>query len=265
MKRVVPLWAASLGWLTSMHVATWAGEPMEHGVLGTSVHASSISALHEQLKAWIATGLEAEAGTGTVAVRTQVESLGAWGLDPSLLPDVLARVQSRQYVRGAWELNVSLSQASEAIRQIKPAVVRYRVSLLAPVWVVTGAVRKGDSLSCQLLQQDWRTDGMASRGGHALHVDWHGACTALVGTQARRPLQPGDVLKTADVAAVTAIWGQQEAVVVARQGSIEIEAKGMALADAQVGQRVPVRLNGQNRVVHGVVSAPGVIKVTEGL
>jgi flagella basal body P-ring formation protein FlgA len=263
MKRVVPLWAAGLGWLTSMHVAAWAAEPMAPEVLGTNMHISSIPGLHEQLKAWLATGLEAEAGTG--AVRTQVESLGAWGLDPSLLPDVVARVQSRQYVRGAWELNVSLSPASEAVRHIKPAVVRYRVSLLAPVWVLTGAVRKGDSLSCQLLQQDWRTEGMASKGGDALHVNWHGACNALAGSQARRPLQPGDVLKTADIAAVTAIWGQQEAMVVARQGGIQIEAKGMALADAQVGQRVPVRLNGQDRVVQGVVSAPGVIKVTEGL
>lgn len=262
MKQLVVPWAVSLGLLAPLHSLARAGEAAEPEVLSTRVHADSVVALHEQIKAWLAASFGSQDAAGTA--RTLVDSQGTWGLDQALLPDVVARVLSRQYERGAWEFSLELSPVSDAAAPSRPAVARYRVSLLAPVWVVTGAVRKGDALSCQVLQQDWRPDG-GNRAAHAIHANWQGACEALMGSQARRPLQPGDVLKTADIASAAAILGQREAVVVTRQGAIEIQAKGMALADAQVGQRVPVRLNGQDHVVHGVVSAPGVIKVTEGL
>jgi len=68
-----------------------------------------------------------------------------------------------------------------------------------------------------------------------------------------------------DVAPEAAVQAQQVATVTSRLGNIEIQAKGIALADAQIGQRVPIRLNGQTQVIMAVVTAPGQVRVWEGM
>lgn len=48
---------------------------------------------------------------------------------------------------------------------------------------------------------------------------------------------------------------------IATAGSMQVKMNGTAMSDASLGQRIKVKNNSSNRVVEGVVGAPGVVRV----
>lgn len=211
--------------------------------------ASTPADLNAQLANWLARSFDA------AGMSVQVVPQGAWGLSAAWLPHVHAVLQDRARHGDTWQLNVELTSGGAPSTV---AVARFRALELKPVWVAGGPLRKGDALSCARLRQDKRVLRVANDS-------WQGSCENLLGLRVRRPLQAGDVLMAADMADASVIQGQQEMVVVTRLGAIEVQATGTALADARMGEKVPVRLAGQTQVIQAIVIAPGMARVAEGM
>jgi flagella basal body P-ring formation protein FlgA len=54
----------------------------------------------------------------------------------------------------------------------------------------------------------------------------------------------------------------EQVILVAQAGSMEVRMNGMAMEDATLGDKIKVKNSSSNRVVEGVVQAPGVVQVT---
>jgi flagella basal body P-ring formation protein FlgA len=68
-------------------------------------------------------------------------------------------------------------------------------------------------------------------------------------------------LMALNVTKPAAVQEQQAAVVTAQLGSVQVQGAGVVLSDAEVGQMVTVRMNGQAAVIQGLVTAPGRVQV----
>lgn len=217
------------------------------------LHADSLPVLQMSLQAWLQQSF-AEAGQAV-----QIEALGAWGMQPAWLPDVRASIVEQVRTNSAWQVTVSLAPSTNPDGAADMAATyRFKALELKPVWVAAVPLSKGDDVSCSHVR-------LESRVVKGTAASWQGGCEALQGQRMRHALSPGDAVMVRDVAFVGAVTEHQEAIVTSRLGNVEVQALGMALADAQVGQRVPVRLNGQKTVIQAVVTAPGQVQVIEGL
>jgi flagella basal body P-ring formation protein FlgA len=232
----------------------WASEPSPapKSAVGVDIQAETLPDLTSQLTSWVSQLFERSGQS------VNVEQQGTWGMRPDWLPSVHAEVTTQTRTRAGWLVTVSLATAGVSANAKADTQVRFKVTELSTAWVSSVPLRKGDSIACTQLKQVQR----AMRPGH---TTWRGDCERLGNMQMRHALQPGDVLMDSDVAPEAAVQAQQVATVTSRLGNIEIQAKGIALADAQIGQRVPIRLNGQTQVIMAVVTAPGQVRVWEGM
>jgi|GEM_PF-281805 len=79
--------------------------------------------------------------------------------------------------------------------------------------------------------------------------------------QAKRNLRPGTVLDTGNVAARQLVKSGQRVTILFKAGGISIKSTGQALHAARYGEAVRVKNTGSNRVIEGLVTAPGQITV----
>ena len=131
--------------------------------------------------------------------------------------------------------------------------VRLRLRDMAPTWVLRASLQAGQPLGCESLEERL----LPVPVGHG--VRWRGPCEALAGRQARRPLTPGAILMAGDVRLPPAVPRLTTVLLKSAQGPIEIEVSALALHDADVGQRVPVRPHGTHQSVVALVVAPGTV------
>lgn len=214
--------------------------------------ADSLRSLNEQLKAWLLDVFQ------TQGKSVAIEAQGAWGLTKAWLPEVNVAIQEQIRTKDGWQVALSVLPADAMVAKPKAASVKFKVFELQPVWLAAAAIRKGDEASCSLLRQDKRLR-------RAPAETWQGDCAGLSGLRMRHALQPGDILMAKDIGPASAVQDQQETMVITRLGRVEIQAKGRALADAQIGQKVPVLMVGQGSVIQAVVTAPGTVQVIEGM
>jgi flagella basal body P-ring formation protein FlgA len=211
----------------------------------------SPSRLSLQLSSWLREQLAMQ------GYDVDVVAQGIWGVSSNKPMAVRAELATETREGGSWQITLRLTQPAN-VGMVHLAVAKFGILEHLPVWTVGTRVRKGDGLSCGNLQRE-------SRVRRSSLKPWQGDCSILSGQVARRALEVGDVLMSTDIGIVQAVQAQQEAVVVARVQGIEIQARGQVLADAAVGQRVPVKLNGQSHVIHGVVTGPAQVRVMEGM
>jgi len=128
-------------------------------------------------------------------------------------------------------------------------------SLRREVLVVRHRVERGEAVSC---------DDMAARPldlravpGRALTPP----CAMAEGDVALRTLLPGDALRADDVGDPPDVSTRDPVNVRVVEGAIRLEQSGVALADARIGERVPVRLDGSRQQVQGRVVAANVVVV----
>lgn len=256
MKYAALMLAYCLGlWTPSFAMDGRPDSDMGEGSTVEIFRANDLAMLRAQLQSRL---LQAFRDEGT---EVRAELIGEWGLTTAMLPDVAVRMHRRSATKGRWQIDMAVCSAVEGhCRAGSPAMIRYQARALTSVWVVTGGWKKGDALACDGLRRDWRDVQSIGTSG-----DWGDSCEALSAWRARRPLQPGDVLKKTDLMPREGVMERETARVIAHFGGIDIQTKGMVLSDARVGQQVPVRLNGQATVVQCVVISPGVVRVMEGM
>lgn len=217
------------------------------------VTASTSAELLQALQPWVTSHLQAQVGA------VQVEPLGGWRW-PNRLGSVNRwRVtwQPAQARQGGWL--VALHAVRDGGGDAAPGVdVRFIGRTQQVVWRLRTPVQKGDVIACSALSQDKRVTRSDVRV-------WQGPCESLPAFVARRPLAAGDVLTESDVGSKPDVHSQQAVQVWSRSQGIVIQALGQALADATVGQRVPVRIAGQSSVLQATVMAPGELQIMEGM
>jgi flagella basal body P-ring formation protein FlgA len=136
-----------------------------------------------------------------------------------------------------------------------------RVTVVAPlrreVLVARQRVERGEAVSC---------DDMAARPLDLRAVPVRALtppCVMADGDVALRTLLPGDALRAEDVGDPPDVSARNPVNVRVVEGAIRLEQSGVALADARIGERVPVRLDGSRQQVQGRVIAANVV-VVEG-
>jgi flagella basal body P-ring formation protein FlgA len=85
---------------------------------------------------------------------------------------------------------------------------------------------------------------------------------ALVGLTVRRDLKPGQVILIKDLAKPVAVEKNAAVTLILSRPGIQLTARGRALADAGVGDPVQVANLQSDRVVAGIVTAPGTVTVS---
>lgn len=109
-------------------------------------------------------------------------------------------------------------------------------------------IRKGD---LRIKQQDIT----AIRQGY-IHETAH-----AVGQQLKYSVAQGTVISPKSLVTQKLVHRGEQIVLVAIAGAMEVRMSGIALSDATQGQRVRVKNISSERVVEGVVDAPGIVKV----
>lgn len=85
---------------------------------------------------------------------------------------------------------------------------------------------------------------------------------AVVGQQAKYSLGLGTVIQKNHLRPLNIVKRGESIVLVASAGTMEVRMQGTAMSDASLGDRVRVKNLSSERVVEGVVDAPGVVRVT---
>lgn len=88
------------------------------------------------------------------------------------------------------------------------------------------------------------------------------ALEQVIGQQLKYPLSVGLVIPTRSLKLEQVVRRGEQIILVATAGTMEVRMNGTALADAGVGEKVRVKNSSSQRVVEGIVHAPGIVKVT---
>jgi len=131
---------------------------------------------------------------------------------------------------------------------------RASVRIFDRVLVAGRFLAKGTVLSAADLKSE-RRELSALPGGYET------AAEHLVGKQLRRALTAGAVVAPQSVKALPLIRQGEAVTLVIRRGGMEVSSSGVALNDAEQGQRVRVRNEASQKVVEGTATASGRVEV----
>lgn len=184
-----------------------------------------------------------------------VRLLGAWGVPASLKGVVHAQATWKPKVAGIRHLDMILHMDGEGASPHE-SKLRFLVQDQRQAWVLQRDVARGALLACEQLQPVWRADVPPS----AMQMDH---CNEARLGKVKRPLGMGAVLASTDVLPPDAMLQREPVRVLVNVGAVQIEAKGVVLTDAQIGQWVPVKIDGVPSVLKGEVMAQGEIRLTE--
>lgn len=126
--------------------------------------------------------------------------------------------------------------------------------IYAEVAVAARPLARGESLGQADVRLEER-DITRLPGGFLTSLD------EVLGMDVRRPLATGHVLDRGSVQAPTLIRRGQVVTLVAGGDGVEIRASGKALSDGAAGERIRVRNLRSERVVEGLVSADGTVRM----
>ncbi len=128
------------------------------------------------------------------------------------------------------------------------------VRIFDQVLVASRFLVKGTVLGAADLQAE-RRELSALSGGYETVPE------RLIGKQLRRALTTGTVIAPQAVKAVPLIKQGETVTLVIRQGGMEVSSSGVALSDADLGERLRVRNEASKRVIEGTVTASHRVEV----
>jgi flagella basal body P-ring formation protein FlgA len=132
--------------------------------------------------------------------------------------------------------------------------VPVRVRDLRPVLVLTRSVRRGDSITPDMVRAETR-DVATLPFGYITDL------AALAESELRRPLAIGQTLSPNDLEPARCVRRGDLVTLIGRAAGIEIRAEGKALADGARGSRIRVQNSTSRRVIEGTITAPGVVEM----
>lgn len=151
----------------------------------------------------------------------------------------------------------SITAQTVALRCTRPAWTVYvpvRLQAVREVLVAARPLARGETLGADALRVERRELSTLQQGYLA-----PGA--AIAGKQLSRAVAAGAALSPADLAAAFAIRRGQQVTLVGHAGGLEVRARGKALADAAIDQRVSVENSSSKRIIEGVVRSADTVDV----
>lgn len=130
-----------------------------------------------------------------------------------------------------------------------------QIKVMQPMVVISRPVSANHVLTEQDLRIERRDIGNL-RQGYLANI------AAAVGQQVKYSLGLGTVIQPNHLRPLNVVKRGETIILVASAGTMEVRMQGTAMADASLGDRVRVRNLSSERVVEGVVDAPGVVRVT---
>ncbi len=196
--------------------------------------------------------------TVTQALAVQGHPTGEIRLDAPSAPFTVGRGQARQGLRVS-ELTFD-PKLSRFIAQVGPAAggevrrVTGRVIAMADVPVMTRAVGTGEVIQAgDVVIQRLRAD----QAGRSYVVD----PDRIIGKTARRTLLAGQPVRPGDLNATMMVQKNAPITVNVISGPMALAMQGKALDDGALGDMVRVLNIRSNKVLSGIVSAPGTVTV----
>jgi flagella basal body P-ring formation protein FlgA len=132
---------------------------------------------------------------------------------------------------------------------------RATVRLFAKMLVASRYLAKGTTLSADDVKIERREVSMALGS-------YETAPENVIGKQLQGPLTAGMIIAPQRLRTIPPIRQGETVVLISRQSGMEIKSSGVALSDAQLGQRVRVRNEASKRVVEGTVLADHQVEVS---
>ena len=84
----------------------------------------------------------------------------------------------------------------------------------------------------------------------------------VVGQQLKYPIAVGMVVPPRGLKLEKVVRRGEQIILVASAGTMEVRMNGTAMEDASVGDKVKVKNSSSQRIVEGIVEAPGIVKVS---
>ena len=137
--------------------------------------------------------------------------------------------------------------------QPEPVVAQTDVARLAKFVVLTKSVQRGEIISADdvmLVQRD------ANSG-----VGYFHDIEDVVGRKAKRAININQIIRSRHLAFDYAIQKDQSVIIESKIGLVTVASAGIAIADAQLGERVKVKNNSSGLVVEGVAISAKKIRI----
>lgn len=132
--------------------------------------------------------------------------------------------------------------------------VNASIKLMREVVVLAAPVSRNHRITARDLRMEKR-DLAKLRSGYLTDPQ------EALGLQARSPLRAGYVLSHRVLAPPRLVRRGQTVTLLARSGGIEVRSAGKALADGTAGELITVKNLRSSRIVEGIVTEPGVVRV----
>jgi flagella basal body P-ring formation protein FlgA len=183
---------------------------------------------------------------------------------PQVLVDSLdkrLRLQQCDEILHSFSNSVSNTVGSRTIGVKCQGSVEWTVYVPVKVKVVKPVVVSSRPLPANqtLTERDVRLEPMDIA---ELRHGYQESLQQVIGQQLKYPLSVGMVIPTRSLKQERVIRRGEQIVLLATAGTMEVRMNGTALDDASVGERVKVKNSSSQRVVEGIVQAPGIVKVT---
>ncbi len=129
------------------------------------------------------------------------------------------------------------------------------IEVFADVAVAANPLVKGQILDAAAIKMQ-KTNVARLKNGYFAET------RALAGLEARRNLRSGTVLTPRNLQPRLLVKSGQQVTLVLDYRGLQVKSSGQALQSARMGQRVRVRNSQSQRIVEGVVSGEGLVKIT---
>ena len=168
------------------------------------------------------------------------------------------------YVRHTWKAALMPPPLPLTFEVVSPgraanaAQIMLAVALQREVWVATRRLLKGSAVACTDLTLERRDIHSIPRQALANSCRIDAASVALRDIAARDVIRSNDVGRALDVTAGAPVN------ITVSSGGISVTTSAIALADARVGDLIPVRLQRPARTLHTRVTGPGSVQLVDG-
>jgi flagella basal body P-ring formation protein FlgA len=153
-----------------------------------------------------------------------------------------------------FELRPVLRAGASAVGSIQATIA---VTLRRDVLVANRRLRKGSAVSCRDFRVERRDLRASPRRARPMPCEIEPDAAAL------RELSPGDAVRTDDIGHAPDVLAGTPVRVSVIENGISISTSAVALADAQVGDRLDVRLQHPARTLKTRVTAPGAAQLVD--
>ncbi|MCS6932168.1 MAG: flagellar basal body P-ring formation chaperone FlgA [Acetobacteraceae bacterium] len=132
-----------------------------------------------------------------------------------------------------------------------------RAAVMVPVVVAVRRIPAGRPIgAADLREERWRAERV--RPGMAASL------AEVAGRQSRRPIGEGQPVVLSDLAAASVISRNETVTVEVEQGALALTLRGRALADAALGEAVPVMNPSSRAVIETIAIGPGRVRAAFG-